>query len=101
MSAIPPMHRDLVFDGTVIAADGSVLATNVTIAARRSKRGDGDGQLWRGLFALPSECHHPPIFGDGLYVQMNGQNRIAAVITEVADRTVHFRARGRMPGFPS
>ncbi|OAI57460.1 hypothetical protein AYO47_08030 [Planctomyces sp. SCGC AG-212-M04] len=97
MSAVSHMPRDLVFDGTAIASDGSILAQDVTITARRSKRGDGDGQLWRGLFALPRECDHTPTFGDSFFVQLDGTARIAAVVTEVAGRIVHFRARGRMP----
>ena len=101
MSAVTHMPRDLVFDGTVIATNGSMFAQNVTISARRSKRGDGDGQLWRGLFALPSECEHAPNFGDSLFIQLDGTDRIPAVITEVAGRIVHFRARGRMPELPS
>jgi hypothetical protein len=101
MSAVTHMPRDLVFDGTVIATDGSMFAQNVTISARRSKRGDGDGQLWRGLFALPPECRQTPAFGDSFFVQLEGTPRISAVVTEVAGRIVHFRARGRMPEFPS
>jgi hypothetical protein len=97
MSTALVMPRDVVFDATVIAADGPPIARCVPISARRAKRGDGDGQLWRGVFVLPPESDRRPFVGDSVFVEASDGLRLSAVVTEVAGRIVQLRARGRMP----
>jgi hypothetical protein len=85
------VHR--IFEGAILKAD-AVLCDRVEIIGARSRRGGGDGVIWRGTFSLPDRR---PDVGETLHIRLADNSLIALVVTDVAGDTVHFRARGKMP----
>lgn len=88
-----PVLNECAFAGTILRSD-SILSDRVEIVGTRARRGDGDGLIWRGKFDLPGGRI---MFGETLHIRLGDNSLIAAVVTEVVGRTVHFRARGKMP----
>ena len=81
---------------TILRTDDSILLEHAEIEARRAKRGLGDGQVWRGVFALPHKRLRPTI-GENIHLQLEDDARLVVVVTEIEGPLVHFRARGQAP----
>jgi hypothetical protein len=87
-----------VFLATVLRIDDSVLAEDVTVHAKNSKRGDHTGLVWRGIYSIPMTKLRPTL-GETIHLRVDDNSLIAAVVTEVEANRVHFRARGRAPHY--
>jgi hypothetical protein len=83
------------FTGTILTADG-VLCSDLEIVGYRSRRGSGDGVMWRGVFTLPHGIRSPKT-GQTLHIRLADRSLISLVVTEVVLQSVCFRARGKMP----
>jgi hypothetical protein len=83
------------FRATIIRVDDSVLLADAEIRAHNSKRGLGDGHVWRGVFSIPLTLR--PTMGETIHFRLKDNSLIAAVITDVEPSRVHFRARGKAP----
>jgi hypothetical protein len=81
---------------TILRIDGSTIADDVEIQCQNSKRGTGDGRVWRGSFSLPVLQVRPSL-GDTLVISIGEDRAMSAVVTMVEDSRIHFRAPGRMP----
>lgn len=81
---------------TIIRIDGSILIQGAEIQAQAAKRGTGDGHIWRGFFRLAGMKFRPTM-GETLHLRLGDSSQIAAVVTEVVDNCVYFRARGKKP----
>ena len=84
------------FSATVLRIDNTILVDETEIQGQQAKRGSGDGQVWRGVFSVPPD-HLRPTMGETITLLLDDDSKVAAVVTEVVGRTVHFRASGRMP----
>lgn len=84
------------FNATVLRIDSSILVDEAEIKARRAKRGSGDGEVWRGLFSVPPDRLRPTS-GETIFLLLDDDTKVTAIVTEVVGRTVHFRVSGRMP----
>lgn len=83
-----------VFRGVVQSTEGDI--GDVEIVGYRSKRGSGDGLIWRGHFTLPNGSARRSV-GESLYIRLPDGSLIALVVTEVVGHSVCFRARGKCP----
>jgi hypothetical protein len=92
--SLPP--REQVFEGAILRTD-ETLCDRVEITALQAVKGDGNGVIWRGAFSLPARHDGCPPTGETLHIRLDDNSQIAIVVTEVAGRTFHFRARGKMP----
>jgi hypothetical protein len=81
--------RMLRLDGTTIVDDAEVRGEN-------SKRGTHDGNIWRGMFSVPSGVS-PPTPGETLVLSIYPDRAISCVVVFVDGSEVHFRAPGRVP----
>ena len=81
---------------TILRIDGSRLLSHIEIQTNSSKRGSGDGNVWRGLFAIPAMQLRPTL-GESLILVMDDERRVSAVVTAVQGPQIHFRAWGRAP----
>jgi hypothetical protein len=86
------------FSAAVLRIDNSILVDDAEIQGHQAKRGSGDGEIWRGLFSIPPD-HLRPTMGETITLLLDDDSKVTAVVTEVAGRTVHFRASGRVPVF--
>jgi hypothetical protein len=80
---------------TILRINGSVLLKDAEVLGQNPKRGNGDGLIWRGSFAVP-HTYRRPTPGETLVLAWDN-HRIAAVATEIDSSHVHFRAHGRAP----
>ena len=85
-----------VFMGTILNTDG-VVCEGLEIVGYRSRRGSGDGLLWRGVFTLPTGIAVPAL-GGTLSICLADGSQIPLVVTETIKQSVCFRARGKLPG---
>ena len=84
------------FNAAVLRVDHSILVKAAEIRGQNARRGSGDGEIWRGLFTVPADRLRPTM-GETIFLRLDDDSQIRAVVTEVAGPTVHFRAIGRMP----
>ena len=84
------------FGATILRIDDSVILEFAEVQGQNSKRGDGYGHVWRGVFAVPPQSLRPTM-GETICLRLVDNSRIAGVVTEVEGQRVHFRARGRAP----
>jgi len=85
-----------VFSATILRIDDSVILPSAEVLAQNSKRGDGAGHIWRGIFCMP-RFELRPTMGETICLRLDDNSRITGVVTEVEGQRVHFRARGRAP----
>jgi hypothetical protein len=86
--------EERVFHGEILSTEG-VVCERVEIAGYRSKRGSGDGLVWRGVFTLPTGIRAPSL-GTTLHIKLADGSQIPLVVTEVVNQSVCFRARGKL-----
>jgi hypothetical protein len=78
---------------TVVRVDNSIVVDEAEIRAQAGKQ--GDGLTWRGSFDVPNLLR--PTIGETIFLLLDNDSTIQAVVTEVAGPAVHFRAHGPMP----
>ncbi|OAI52069.1 hypothetical protein AYO47_06525 [Planctomyces sp. SCGC AG-212-M04] len=83
------------FAATVVRVDNSIVVDEVRIKGQPAARDSSEGLVWRGSFPVPNLLR--PSVGETIYLLLDDDSRIEAVVTETVGPLVHFRAAGLMP----
>jgi hypothetical protein len=78
---------------SVVRVDNSVVVDETQIWSQPALRGDGD--IWRGAFSVPNLLR--PTRGETIYLLLDDDRKVSAVVTGLDGPMVHFQAEGLVP----
>jgi hypothetical protein len=78
---------------TIVRVDNSIIMDETQIWIQPPNR--GDGRIWRGTFTVPNLRRPTP--GETVYLLLDDDRKVSAVVTDVDETLVHFQSPGLMP----